>query len=1077
MTEDAYRSRLAVQPATHCFSKIASHNEPVTADSNAKTRRWFRVALVFVVITMLFSLLTSQAQADDPPVDDRPIIMCQTTPPYWFEEDGSGRKRLQFCYSIYRELGRQLVLNVFREEFGLPTRDESLFEPIDLESDHLFEIQVKVIASNSFELIIRHKDKQVFSKKLPLKLNPNDAHKCATNIENKIKPDLIAAIEKLGYRKDDRTFERTDEFTPLPDSIKQQLRSMNHIAQYRALRMLHELIRREGPSVSRLCGLVRGYSNLSQLTSSTLDSRTEVFAARAMLYGRRLRRFSKNSVHSVSTDAYSEVMLGYPNRAFGHSKGMAKRFAEKNLEPDDWLPLLDDYIHYRDSKLEAVMNDEDSSLHEVAALLRFRSGLQSELSGSAFIKEQAGRLALEVIPTCQWIYDRLAYRAGISSSHRWTALAPQGLAKQMQEFLPDCEDLPADTKELIDEINADEGFDIYSIAEVANKLIEDAQDDKTEPSLAVLGRNIEAWNVMHVVRLAQFHRNGLAVDPYPALNDLEVVYENHPSAILIRSIGIKSDYSIQNPEYLERVGGSLKDFEYKHPNRMSDYALLHQLHPQFKFANDINPRVACSVSLIANEMPEYNYVREAAVSLGTAYYMKILCSRSPVRMATLFTEDWENNKQDFEQWVKDYSESPATSLTAARVYRKHLKDTKKSAEFYEKYLEKFPDAAVLKELAKMQFSDSESDDWKETLIRVFDTEDLGLQHSNTAAILAANLMKDGDYDAALEWAERSNRSGSGLGMLTLQQCLTGLDELDRASDMGRQNADRYGRHNADAAFNWFYWCGANKHEDLDEAWNALQEAYKATYPEQKAKELIAYNQFYYNLFSGDMKQLVADLEEQVKLTGSVTGGLRLAIYSDQANNSEVRDKMLELIASNEKVKPNLYSALAKMLQKYFKSGKYDHSQVMELFKRFPATETERIDINHHLVVTRLKHEGDELHDKIKRYLAKKTQEGNLDTRRRAMHHLTLVGLGENPVYFLEAVYKTAWTKIEPGEMTEEQEAQEEERQEYLKKRTEQARRNDFQMKRFLEEKAERKKAAEKKAAEKEEATKEKAAAE
>jgi len=229
----------------------------------------------------------------------------------------------------------------------LPTRDESLFEPIDLDSDHLFEIDVRVIERESFELIVHHKNKKVFSEKLGLKLNPNDAFKCATNIESKIKPGLIAAIEKLGYRKDDRVFERTDEYTPLPKAIEEELRSMNHISQFGALRKLHELQRREGPSVSRLGGLVRGYSNLSQLMASTLDCRSEVFAARAMLYGRRLRRFSKNSVHAICTDAYSEIMLGFPNRAFGHTKGMAERFAAKNLEPFDWLPANGFHLYQR----------------------------------------------------------------------------------------------------------------------------------------------------------------------------------------------------------------------------------------------------------------------------------------------------------------------------------------------------------------------------------------------------------------------------------------------------------------------------------------------------------------------------------------------------------------------------------------------------------------------------------------------------------------------------------------------------------------------------------------------------------
>ena len=352
MTLDAYSKSLTSQPNSRGLPcQINSLSDPVSKNSSPNTWRWVRRVLVITGL-VLGCLYLGQSQASGQSADDRPIIMCQTLPSYWFDEGRAGKKIFYPSTPIYREVARQLVLNVFREEFGLPTRDESLLEPIDLDSDHLFEIDVKVIELNSLELIVRHKDKVVFSEKLPVKLNLIDGHKCATQLENKLKPGLIAAIQKLGYRKDDRVFERTQEYSPLPPAIEQQLRSMNCISQFLAVRKLHDSLRREGPTVSRLCGLVRGYSNLSQLTCSTLDFRSGVFAARAMLYARRLRRFSKSSVHAVATDAYSEIMLGYPNRAWGHTKKMAERFAEEKLEPFDWLPLLEDYIFYRDSKIE-----------------------------------------------------------------------------------------------------------------------------------------------------------------------------------------------------------------------------------------------------------------------------------------------------------------------------------------------------------------------------------------------------------------------------------------------------------------------------------------------------------------------------------------------------------------------------------------------------------------------------------------------------------------------------------------------------------------------------------------------------
>ena len=86
---------------------------------------------------LLLALTASFVKADEP-ADDRPIIMCPTLPLHHgpVASDTDEKKRVYEDAVIFREIGRQLVLNVFREEFGLPTRDESLFETIDFTSDH-----------------------------------------------------------------------------------------------------------------------------------------------------------------------------------------------------------------------------------------------------------------------------------------------------------------------------------------------------------------------------------------------------------------------------------------------------------------------------------------------------------------------------------------------------------------------------------------------------------------------------------------------------------------------------------------------------------------------------------------------------------------------------------------------------------------------------------------------------------------------------------------------------------------------------------------------------------------------------
>ena len=1014
-----------------------------------------------LALFLLLALTSSFVNADEP-ADDRPIIMCPALPPHtgFLPSDTGGRQRFYEDAVIFREIGRQLVLNVFREEFGLPTRDESLFETIDPTSDHLFEVDVIAIANESFELTVHHKGKQVFSQKLNKFFAAGTGHRCATIIEAKFKPNLIIAIEKLGYKKVEPKKTATREYVPLPDSIEKNLRSMNHLKQYAALRELHRLMREEGTSTARLCGLVRGYATLNQLTFSTLDSRGEAFAARTMLYERRMRLFSGHSAQAISTEAYADTMLGYPNRAWGHHQKATKRFASENTKPDDWLPLIADYIHYRDSKIEQVMQDEDSSLREIAALLRFRSGLQSMTHRTDYSKLHAGKLALEVLPTCQWIYDRLAFNSGVAPGHQWNAAKPLAISKQLQDFLPSYDKLPQDIKTDVNKIIADGGFDLLSAANVANKLVAAGEHDKSEPSLAVLGRNIEAWNVIHVARSAQFYRAMIGIDPQPILDEYEPIFKNHPSAGLVRAVSVRAETFRTLQEYLDKCNELIKDVQYKHPNNMSDSLFLFNLHIDAKFGNDITARQARSISHSANRAVEHSVCATAKFHIETAYWMKTISRRSPTRMATVFREDWENSKQDFEQWVKDYPDSPAMLLTAAEIYARELNDPEKSTKFYKEYLDRSPDATIIFDLAKVQFHQSKNDDWIETLIRVFETEDQGLQHSNAAARLAATLMREGEFDLATEWAERANQSGSLTGMQIYQQCLTGIGKLDEASEMGRQMYSRY--PSLQASFDWFIWCGANQHQDLDEAWELLEANYKKYRAEKVAEPLILRNRIFYHLYKGEIDQALDGLTESIKEHRNFYDGIRFAIYSDKLNKKKGRDNILKHLINSKKT-PKLYVGIAEVFQQYFKTGKLDQAKYQQQFKDFPQPPHVREEMDYLLMIATLKHEGNKALPDAKNYLTKKSLEASpASVQIDVSRHLLLLELGEEPTYITLGCKNNAWTRITPNEVILKNRARAKKLRE---ERAKNARRNDYEAeirKRKLEKAEEKRKAAEEK---------------
>jgi len=317
--------------------------------------------------------------------DDRPVVMISAGPLY------NGKvEKLKNHYvadALYRETVRQAVMVTLREEFGLPTRDDSLLEPIDRESDHFYEIDVKVIRNMSVAYTISQRDKLLYEKQFDFKVGLATYRHFSELMEEHAHKDLIDVFEKAGYKpRKNKMIEPKDSF-PLPDDLELELRTMNQLSQFRAVRELHRLLAEEGETTERLSGLVRGYSNLSQMMFSTFDTRSRAFAARAMVYIRRLTRVSNDSPYSLATEAYSEAMLGFPNRAKSHFQTCMKRCKAEKIEPADWLPLIDSYCGYRNSEIEEFMNDDDSTLREIAALLRFRSALQATLPDTPSIKE------------------------------------------------------------------------------------------------------------------------------------------------------------------------------------------------------------------------------------------------------------------------------------------------------------------------------------------------------------------------------------------------------------------------------------------------------------------------------------------------------------------------------------------------------------------------------------------------------------------------------------------------------------------------------------------------------------------
>ncbi|MEM9186354.1 MAG: hypothetical protein AAGB00_07660 [Planctomycetota bacterium] len=346
--------------------------------------------------------------------------------------------------AIYREVPRQMVMLVAREEFGLSTRDEALLEPVNRQSEHFFRLDAPAWFHKSITLKVSHRGEEIYA--CEVKARPpsiESVYHAADRFYAQSRAPLIKVFEEAGYkRKADR---KAAESTPLPDQVGAWLLTMDHPTQFRAVREIHRLIREEGESAARLSGLVRGYANLSQLTMYTFDARSDAFAARALLYSERLAALAPDSPESGWSAAYMSTLIGYPTWTIKAMKA-AKELCGADGEPPEWAALVDAYSRYQTGELTSVAIDEEHPLRGLAALLWFRASMHSN---SFSVMAETGREVMRAIPNCLWVVDALAERAGVSYGHMIHRYAPRAHAEQLAHVLADWPGLPDEAAGLV----------------------------------------------------------------------------------------------------------------------------------------------------------------------------------------------------------------------------------------------------------------------------------------------------------------------------------------------------------------------------------------------------------------------------------------------------------------------------------------------------------------------------------------------------------------------------------------------------------------------------------------------------
>ena len=117
-----------------------------------------------------------------------------------------------------------------------------------------------------------------------------DYAKIVTDMEAQFRQDDVQALKRANLATaPDRPPLWVADAVPSDDVLK-MLRNMDPVAQFVALRKVHEQIRGSGASPARIEALVRGYANLAFMTHTLYSGMYKSYMARSLLYAQRLRR-------------------------------------------------------------------------------------------------------------------------------------------------------------------------------------------------------------------------------------------------------------------------------------------------------------------------------------------------------------------------------------------------------------------------------------------------------------------------------------------------------------------------------------------------------------------------------------------------------------------------------------------------------------------------------------------------------------------------------------------------------------------------------------------------------------------
>ena len=715
---------------------------------------------------------------------------------------------------LARELIRQALLISARDEFGLPTRDNVLGEVLP-EDEHatlprfLTNIQINADRKISIEIEVPARDgsAKLFAD-LTFELGSGPFLELLASKAEKLSVEEFSTKleEKLGLIKKETS---DKESGALEEDLLLDLERFEILSQYSAVRKLHAEIRDSGESVERLGALVRGYAHLAALCQYLWSPAQKVFAARSLLYAERLLRRSKQSGFARWHRGYARALTGLHSSALDD---FAKARADSPQEsPPDWAEIVEPFC-----RGDFFLSAGTSRSRSTAALPTFLGLLANGHSTIESIRLEAATRMLKVEPACELAYCVALDRASLGVHRQLSEKFSSQIASELKQFLKSVADLPDDVRRAASTPAQNLKTEFESRAAIIAALRESDRQDReaVEPSWGMLAHLIQEVSLVEACALLEVEKFMLGVDSSETLAAVRPVFKGHryevfadvfswdPQATVI---AVRKIRDALNPNELDLSASYLLEILSRYWRGAVKESVITPLGERVLRHSDR------TFGDLARALSVRGYV-ETKQEFARA--LREVSPGSSLGIASSIKHDWERSESLAGQWEEIYGQDLEILGALAEQYTL-LKRLPDAVRCRKRQLELRPEPDVYDALAALYKEQGEDRLWYQTLTELLQAPAHGLEHSNAHAELACYHMDREEWDEARPHALEAAASYSGTGLGCAARYFEGTEDWNRANQILRMMAERY--TDAGSAMNWYYWCRATGHGDLDAA--------------------------------------------------------------------------------------------------------------------------------------------------------------------------------------------------------------------------------------------------------------------